>query len=192
MGSRISQCGGMLYPETYYLLSSYNEEDVLRVFINEFKKQTEILNIDNRKLYDKMILASIIESESREYTEMPIISSVFHNRLGLNMRLDADPTIIYCMQLDDVKCNYMNFLGSKNSVNLFSEYKKSNCEYNTYLHFGLPPSPICNPGKEAILSALNPNITNYKYFVSDGNGKHIFSQNLREHINNINELRNLK
>ena len=73
---------------------------------------------------------------------------------------------------------------------LFKKYKNNkDCNYNTYYYNELPPTPICNPSKNALIAAMNPSNTNYKYFVADGTGRHLFSNNLREHINKINELR---
>lgn len=186
----ITSLEGFLYPETYYLLPYYSEEDILRIFVEEFKKQLNLLNLADDNIYNILTIASIIESESKLKDEMPDISSVFYNRLADDMKLDADPTILFCMQLDGVKENYMNNLGSKESIKLFKKYKNNkDCNYNTYYYNELPPTPICNPSKNALIAAINPSNTNYKYFVADGTGRHLFSNNLREHINKINELR---
>ena len=98
---------------------------------------------------------------------MPVISSVFHNRLKQGMKLQADPTVIYGLE---------NFNGD-----LKDEDMKNPHAYNTYVNLGLPPGPICAPGEGAIRAALYPSEMPYLFFVADGTGKHAFSTTYAEH-----------
>jgi UPF0755 protein len=117
--------------------------------------------------YQILILASIIEKEAAISRERFLVSSVYHNRLKRNMRLYSCPTVIYGIK---------NFDG-----NLTKKDLERYTPYNTYLIRGLPPGPICNPGKEAIVAALYPTETEYLYFVSKNDGSHHFSPTLKEH-----------
>jgi UPF0755 protein len=126
-----------------------------------------------RTRHEILTLASIIEKESGNFEEQPIISSVFYNRLKEGMRLQSDPTVIY---------GIANFDG-----NLTRAHLETPGPYNTYMNFGFPPGPICNPGATAIHAALYPQETEYLYFVGDGQGHHIFSTNLKDHNDAVNK-----
>ncbi len=110
----------------------------------------------------------MIQKEAGNTAEMPLIASVFYNRLRRNMRLASDPTTIYA-------------LGRNFDGNLTRRDLKNPSPYNTYRHRGLPPGPICSPGRQAIRAALDPATTDYLYFVSRNNGRHYFSRTLKEH-----------
>jgi len=114
-----------------------------------------------------LTLASLIEAEVGVAAERPRISAVFHNRLKKRIRLQCDPTVIYAMGGVDRPLLYKDL--------------EINSPYNTYLHYGLPPGPICNPGKPAVLAALYPLDSKELYFVARGDGTHIFSETLAEH-----------
>ena len=115
-------------------------------------------------------LASIIEKETGVSSEMPLISTVFHNRLVKGYRLQSDPTVIYGIMVE------REFDG-----NLTKKDLRKKTHYNTYRFHGLPPGPIANPGREALLATLNPTSGRYLYFVSRGDGTHKFSNSLVEH-----------
>ena len=121
-------------------------------------------------------MASLIQAEARFTSEMPIIASVYYNRLKKGYRLECDPTVIYAMGHHKKRLTYKDL-----------KYKST---YNTYIYYGLPPGPICNPGRMAIKSALYPAYTNYLYFVADVDGHHLFSINLKEHNKKIRIVRN--
>ena len=126
---------------------------------------------------DLLTMASLIEAEAKKKEEKYMISSVFHNRLKKNMKLQSDPTILYVKNLQ------------KNKNKSYEIYKKdlqSDNPWNTYTRKGMPVSPICNPGLDAIKAAANPYITDLLFFVSDGEGGHRFSRTLEEHRKNIN------
>jgi len=168
---------GYLFPETYNFKRNTQARFVIKVMHDEFKRRwlpewnarAGELGMSRHQI---LTLASIIEKESGNFDEQPIISSVFHNRLKINMRLQADPTVIYGIK---------DFNGNITKKDLQTE-----TPYNTYVINGLPPGPIANPGITAIKAALYPAETKYLYFVGNGEGRHIFSEDLQRHIEAVN------
>jgi len=116
-------------------------------------------------------LASIVEKETGIKTERSKVASVFINRIKVGMKLQSDPTVVYAFTVGDKTL--------ERPIRRSDLVRAS--EYNTYLNYGIPPKPICNPGKESIRAVLNPENTNFLYFVATGNGGHNFSTNLKEH-----------
>ena len=162
----IQSLEGFLYPDTYVLLKTYNEKDIIKILTKRFMDiyNKEIYQMDsNMSILEIMSLASIIQGEAMIVVEMPIISSVYHNRLKRKMKLEADPTVLYFMNLEDLE-NFKKHSGTKKSTRIFKKYKKMKNPYNTYLNYGLPLGPINNPGLEAIKSAINPAQTEKKYY----------------------------
>jgi UPF0755 protein len=163
---------GYLFPDTYYFPRDVTSENIITtmvkrfwsVFNPEWKEQTKTLEMT---IHQVITLASIIEKETAVAAERPIISSVFHNRLKRNMRLESDPTVIYGM-------------GDYNG-NITRKDLESPTRYNTYTMKGLPPGPISNTGAKAIEAALYPADTKFLYFVSRNNRTHHFSTNFRDH-----------
>lgn len=163
---------GYLFPDTYHLFREMDPEEVIQMMVHQFKKvfgpdlanRTSELGISEREV---VILASIIEKETPLPEEKPLISAVFQNRLKKKIPLQSDPTVIYGIK---------NFSG-----NLTKEHLLRRTPYNTYLMVGLPPTPICNPGKESLLAALHPAPVPYLYFVSKNDGSHYFSSDIEEH-----------
>ena len=163
---------GFLFPETYFFSRAETEKQILstmiaqyrKVFGSDFKKRAREIGM---KEYEVLILASIVEKETGAGSDRPLISSVFHNRLKRRMRLDSDPTVIYGLK---------NFNG-----NLTRKHLQTPTPYNTYRRYGLPPTPITNPGRESIKSALFPAKNKFLYFVARGDGSSKFSKTLREH-----------
>ncbi len=119
-------------------------------------------------LHQLLTLASIVEREAARKTEGPLIAAVYFNRLKKRMRLEADPTVQYA-------------LGSWKK-GLTREDLRADSPYNTYLHYGLPPGPICNPGLDAFKAVLHPAETDAIYFVADHSCGHVFSSTLEEHL----------
>lgn len=163
---------GYLYPDTYWFFEKAPIEDLVEVMINRFEQKVmpfwEKAQKDTRySLYEIITLASIIEKEAQKPEEREIISSVFHNRLDLNMYLAACPTIKYALERP-TKIVYLDQL-------------EVDSPYNTYKNRGLPPGPICNPGIESIKAAVYPADTDYCYFVAKKDGSHIFSRTGAEH-----------
>jgi UPF0755 protein len=171
-GDTLSTLEGYLFPDTYHLIKERAPEEVIKLMVHQFKKvfgpelqsRASQLGISQR---EAVILASIIEKETPLPEEKPLISAVFHNRLKKNMPLQSDPTVIYGIK---------NFDG-----NLTKEHLLKPTPYNTYLRSGLPPTPICNPGRDSIFSALYPAPVPYLYFVSKNDGSHYFSSNIEDH-----------
>jgi len=175
LDSEAQDLEGYLYPETYHISKNTTEEELIKNMVNQFK-----ITFDhpwrNRaremgmKIREVVTLASLIEEETSIPEEKPLVSSVFHNRLKQGMKLDCDPTIIYALKK---KGEYQGRLRTKDL--------KLDSPYNTYLHSGLPPGPISNPGRESLKSALSPSDTDYLYFVSKNDGTHKFSSSFKEH-----------
>jgi UPF0755 protein len=163
---------GYLFPETYHLFREMEPEEVIKMMVHQFKKVfgPELTNRPSHpgmSEREAVILASIIEKETPLAEEKPLVSAVFHNRLARNMPLQSDPTVIYGIK---------NFNG-----NLTKEDLQRPTPYNTYVRTGLPPSPICNPGKDSLLAALRPAAVPYLYFVSKNDGSHYFSSEIEAH-----------
>ena len=142
------------------------------VFTPEWRRRASSLGMTIR---ETVILASLIEKETAVNTEKPIVSGVFHNRLRIGMKLDCDPTIIYGLKEEG------RFDG-----NLRKRDLSWDSPYNTYVHSGLPPGPIANPGRDSIEAALYPADVDFLYFVSKNDGSHHFSATYREHLNAVN------
>lgn len=134
---------------------------------------------DKREL---LILASIVEKETGEGVERPMVAGVFLNRLKKNMRLETDPTVIY--GLTEGK-------GALGRRLLRSDLEKPH-PYNTYKILGLPPGPIANPGKASLLATIKPAQHNYIYFVADGSGGHVFAETLDQHNKNVAKWRQFR
>ena len=173
---------GSLLPDTYFYKYGVQDTDLLKQmqssmsqFIQGFWGKRKAVNKIMSPI-DAITLASIVEREAIIDSERPIIASVYINRLNLDMRLQADPTVVYG-------------LNQLYSYQLRQNDLKKPSKYNTYINFGLPPTPICNPGKSSILAALFPAQTNYIYFVADCNGGHKFSKTFVEHKAYVKQLR---
>jgi len=169
---------GYLFPETYDFPRNTPAKKIITAMREQFEKRwstdwTQRAQILELTKHQVLTLASIIEKESGNFDEQPIIASVFHNRLLRKMRLQADPTVIYGIK---------NFNG-----NITKQDLTTSTPYNTYMIDGLPPGPIANPGINAIKAALYPADTNYLYFVGNGQGAHIFSETLEAHNVAVNQ-----
>jgi UPF0755 protein len=165
---------GYLFPDTYMVPSNISTEQMAGLMLNRFKNVVMPYWRKNYRkmkvklsLHDVLTLASIIEKEAEIPGERPLISSVFHNRLRIRMRLGADPTIKYVLERPGKIVSYDDL--------------KIESPYNTYRHYGLPPGPICNPGLSSVKAAMFPANSDYLYFVARADGSHIFSKSLVEH-----------
>ncbi len=132
---------------------------------------------------DVVTLASIVQKETPRESEMPLVASVYLNRLRKHMRLQADPTVVYAIT---------NGLGDMQGAALLRGHLKVDSPYNTYTNSGLPPAPIANVGQAAIRAVLKPADTNYLFFVADGRGGHKFSRTYDEHMKNHADWREIK
>jgi UPF0755 protein len=172
IGIEYESAEGLLFPDTYIFNESEDARDIIVIMHKNFKTVIDRFNFSDQKntelgMYEILIIASLIEKEAKVQTERKYISAVFHKRLNMGMRLDCDPSVKYGLKKFKDRLTYKDL--------------KYNTPYNTYLHTGLTPTPICSPGKESISAALNPVKSNYLYFVSRNDGSHYFSKTLKEH-----------
>ena len=160
---------GYLYPETYFIPESYDEKAILNVFLKEFLKKFPVENDpDKDEVYQKLIMASILEREAAVESEKPLMASVFYNRIAKNMTLSADSTV--------------NFVFNYEKKRIYYKDLEVDSPYNTYKNKGLPPGPICNPTVSSVNAAYNPADTEYLFFVTKGGGEHFFSKTYKEHL----------
>jgi UPF0755 protein len=168
---------GVFVPNTYALPIGISEKMVIKILLNQSINQMKNLatkifgQYDEKKWFHFVTIASIIEKESANIDEMPIVSSVIYNRLKKNMKLQMDGTL-----------NYAQFSHTKITS---SRIKDDKTPYNTYMYLGLPPYPVCNVSFAAIKAAIFPAKTTYLYFVKNKNGVHSFSCNYSTHLTNI-------
>ncbi len=172
LGLQVKSMEGYLFPSTYYISKNTTSERIITRMFRIFERTyTPAMQVRAQELgfsmHEVLTLASIIEKETSAPAERGLISAVFHNRLGLRMPLQSDPTVIYAIP---------SFDGNLKRVHL-----RMDSPYNTYRRRGLPPGPIASPGKASILAALYPKSVDYLYFVSRNNGTHYFSTNFKEH-----------
>ncbi len=178
---------GFLFPETYRISTKATAADLIERMLNTFDRRftPEMRQEAASKgltMYQVVILASIVEREAVIPDERPIIASVYLNRLGTDMLLNADPTVQYALGYQP-----NSGLWWKTPISL-EEYSLVDSPYNTYLYGGLPPGPICSPGLSSIQAVVRPAQTDYLYFVGKGDGSHIFARTYEEHIRNQEQL----
>ncbi|HRY30613.1 MAG TPA: endolytic transglycosylase MltG [Elusimicrobiota bacterium] len=199
---------GTLFPETYHLEQGMPPAEVLRLMREQFQKNwdealsaavssgsvrqvvkstsssEERIQLADGRWWTRrqaVTMASLIEREARLPAERPLVSAVYHNRLKKRIPLEADPTVQFA-------------LGYWKERVLFRDLEVDS-PYNTYRHYGLPPGPICSPGRAALAAALSPASVDYLYFVADQQGGHRFSVKFDEHkkeVRNRNRERRLK
>ena len=170
---------GTVFPDTYF----FQRNDDRNIIISRMQKKmnevvTSIWKNSNELLKspeDLIKLASLIEAEAIENYEKYVISSVFYNRIKKGMKLQSDPTVLY----------YKNLKNKIKTRKILKKDLLSDNSWNTYTRLGLPLTPICSPGIKAIDAAMNPKRTSFLYFVADGDGGHMFSDNYKEHLVNI-------
>jgi UPF0755 protein len=178
---------GALLPETYLFTRGTSRTEIVARMAREHTKLAVALwekrkaDLPYKTLEEAIILASIVEKETGVASERPQVASVFVNRLRKGMKLQSDPTIIY---------------GLTKGEPLGRGIRKSELEkqtpYNTYFIPGLPPTPICNPGRASLEAVINPPDTDYLFFVADGTGGHAFAATLSEHEKNVAKWREIE
>lgn len=170
---------GLLFPDTYEFSQSASPASILQRLSSTMEQRVGSVDWSVWKNlgyteYEGIILASLIEAEALWDEERPVVSSVIHNRLELGMKLDIDATVLYAMDTRD--------------VSLFNNEFDS--PYNTYLHAGLPPTPIAAPGRASLEAAAAPADTPYFYYVlATEDGHHAFAETLEEHLENVAKAR---
>ncbi|MFW6324200.1 MAG: endolytic transglycosylase MltG [Desulfovibrionales bacterium] len=166
---------GFLFPETYSLPrpKNGNAEPIVEAMLQEFWKNVHSDLLPNRATPEEILrlvtIASLVEKETSAPEERPRVAGVYLNRMKRGMRLQADPTIIYGLGTE--------FTGNLKKKHLTDRENP----YNTYAHDGLPPGPICSPGLASLKAVAEPEEHSYLYFVSKGDGTHVFSRTLAEH-----------
>lgn len=165
---------GEFYPDTYYytrgvpdLVILKRAYQLMQLKLNE-AWETRLPGLPYKDAYDALIVASLIEKEAYLNSERPVIAGVLINRLRKNMLLQIDPTVIYGM-------------GDRYTGKIYKENLVENTPYNTYVHKGLPPTPIAMPSQASIEAAIHPQANDYYYFVAKGDGSHQFSKTLLDH-----------
>jgi UPF0755 protein len=175
IGAAETQPEGLFFPDTYYFTQGMSDVDILQRAYQAMQAKLQgawekrAAGLPYQSPYQALIMASLIEKETAKASERPLIAKVFLNRLKIGMRLQTDPTVIYG-------------LGEKYDGNLHKQDLLNDTPYNTYTREGLPPTPIAMPGIASIEAALNP-VAESKalYFVSKGDGSHMFSDSLEQH-----------
>jgi len=174
---------GFLFPATYELSRHPVASDLTRMMVRKFRdaiKQVPpvdppfVFHARSAWLFSTVTLASLVERETPKPEERPVVADVYDNRLKKGMLLQCDPTVIYALELND---RYKGALTLKDL--------RFDSPYNTYLHAGLPPGPIGNPGEASLRAAFDPAPTNFLYFVANTQGGHFFAATLAEHNKNV-------
>jgi UPF0755 protein len=170
LGINANTIEGYLYPESYDFSPGLSAEHVIKSMVREFNKKTATINFSSTGMTKEQVLtlASIVEKETGDKSERPMIAGVFLNRLKIHMRLQSDPTTIYGM--------FETYNG-----NITRKDLQTPSNYNTYTVKALPAGPISNPGLLSIEAVLNPSSHKYFYFVSTNEGRHIFSEDYAKH-----------
>ena len=174
---------GYLFPTTYLVPIHIAARELVRVMTHEFLTQWQPeweAKLDSLHMtrHQLVTLASIIEAEVRYDPDRPFVSAVYHNRLARGMKLEADPTVIYAF--------------GRRLKRLWDKNLAVSSRYNTYLHPGLPPGPISEPGRASLAAALSPAPVPYLYFVAQPDGKHIFSVTYAEHEAAIRAVKRMR
>ncbi len=171
---------GAFVPDTYKIPIGINEEMLVKLLLNESKKQMIKLSnklfgsFNEKKWFHFVAVASVIQKESANNEEMPLVSSVIYNRIKKGMKLQMDGTL-----------NYGEYSHMKVSP---KRIRNDNTIYNTYKHKGIPSIPVCNVGFDAIRAAVFPAQTDYLYFMKSKSGTHDFSCNYSTHLRNIKRV----
>lgn len=174
---------GFLFPDTYQLTRRQTPAELRAAMVRRFREVYASLTKDHRvpaglSTYEFVTLASMVEKETSDPEERKMIAGVFYNRLRRHLPLECDPTVIYAARREG------RFTGTITQADL-----RRRSPYNTYLHAGLPPGAIANPGRAALEAVLFPRPVSYLYFVSNTEGGHFFSRTLAEHNRNVTRYR---
>jgi UPF0755 protein len=167
---------GYLFPDTYHLARKATMEQIAATMVRRFRVVAGQLGL-KENVHQVVTMASLVERETAVDAERPLVASVFTNRLAKKMPLMTDPAVIYGLQLRN------QWRGA-----VYQSDLKFDTPYNTYLHTGLPPGPVANPGIPSLRAAMEPAATDYFYFVAAGanpQGRSLFARNLDEHTHNV-------
>lgn len=172
---------GFLFPDTYFFEPNISESEIIEIFLKNFDKKLsnelrEEIKNQNKSIFDIVIMASLLEKEVKTLMDKRMVADVLWKRLDSNIPLQVDATIIY--------------ITGKKTTRISKEETQIDSPYNTYKYLGLPIGPICNPGLDSIIAAIEPTETNFWYYLSAPDGKTIFSETLEKH--NLAKQRYLK
>lgn len=172
LGIRAKTLEGYLFPDTYDIPWGMEPSQVIRMMVTRLlevldEEHKRHLNRSEYTMHEVLTMASMVEREAKVPEERPLIAGVLYNRLRRGMLLQCDATVQYSLPDYKEQLTYADL-----------EVKSP---YNTYLHYGLPPGPIGNPGEASIMAALYPAEVDYFYYVARGDGSHIFSKTQQEH-----------
>lgn len=196
---------GFLFPSTYQFSRNATPEEIAETMVRQFRDEWSKLQavapppptpdpiatghsapraagsvVPPLSPEQLVTLASLVERETPQPSERPMVASVFYNRLKLGVPLQCDPTVQYALDL-----------AGKPTLKVTPEDLHVPSPYNTYLHRGLPPGPIANPGDASLRAVVNPAHTHYLYFVANDSGGHFFASTLEEHNRNVVRYRRL-
>jgi UPF0755 protein len=180
MDPRARTLEGYLFPDTYRFPRRTTPLQIASAMVKRFRVIAAELGL-KENVHDVVTLASLVQRETAVDAERPLVASVFDNRLAKHMPLMTDPSVIYGLQVKD------EWRGT-----IYASDLRRDTPYNTYLHAGLPPGPVANPGIPALRAAINPAQSNYLYFVAAGanpQGKSLFAATLEEHAKNVSGYR---
>jgi len=168
---------GYLFPDTYEFTRTQSMREIATMMVHHFRQVATAIGLTS-DVHATVTMASIVEKETAAPDERPLVASVYYNRLTKRMALDADPSVIYAERLTD------SYQGALHHDDL-----QTKSPYNTYRNPGLPPGPIANPGRSSLEAAMHPAVSDFLYFVSDGNSHHRFARSLEDHNRNVNAYR---
>ncbi len=178
---------GFLFPSTYEFTRHTTCEQMVKRMVQNFRAVWEALSEPAQTTYpggltfaQVVTLASLVERETPNPEERPLVAGVFYNRLDRGYPLQCDPTVQYALKME-----------GRTVRDVRPEDLRVDSPYNTYRHRGLPPGPIANPGEASLRAALAPTQTDYLYFVANDQGGHFFARTLAEHDRNVQRLRHL-
>ena len=172
---------GYLFPDTYRFPPTVTAVQIVTAMVKRFRVAAGQLGL-RENVHQVVTIASLVERETAVDAERPLVASVFFNRLAKKMPLQTDPSVIYGLEL-----------AGKWRGTIYASDLTRDTPYNTYLHAGLPPGPVANPGMPSLRAAMDPAKTNYLYFVAagtDAQGHALFAETLEEHNHNVAEYRN--
>jgi UPF0755 protein len=173
---RATSLEGYLFPDTYHFPRKFGPKQICAAMVRRFRAEAEQLGLKGN-VHRVVTMASLVERETAVDAERPLVASVFENRLAKKMPLMTDPAVIYGLELDG------RWRGT-----IYASDLKLDTPYNTYLHAGLPPGPVANPGLKSLRAAMEPARTDYLYFVAAGanpQGRSLFSSTLEEQARNV-------
>lgn len=204
LASHAKDLEGFLFPSTYQFSRNASPRDMAATMVRQFREEWSKIqtatpqpppaaaperdpvqtkpspSLPALTPVEIVTLASLVERETPQPQERPIVASVFYNRLKLDLPLQCDPTVQYALDL-----------AGKPTAKVTAEDLRVQSPYNTYLHRGLPPGPIANPGDASLRAALHPAQTHYLYFVANGSGGHFFARTLEEHNRNVQKYKRI-